>query len=121
MKDATQFSKNVFKTIDTMKGSAFGSFFTPKGTFIFGNADPVTGPKAIADHCDQFFSMISGLSHHVAQVWQIDNVIITQFVTTYRRKQADDLSFPGVSIWTMEGNKIAEYRIFQDNSPLFAS
>lgn len=121
MKDATQFCKQVFKTIDTMRGSDFGSLFTPTGAFIFGNADPVIGPKAIADHCNQFFSMIDGLSHHVAQVWPIDDVIITQFTTTYKRKQGDDRSFPGVTIWKMQGDRIVEYRIFQDNSPLFAA
>jgi hypothetical protein len=31
------------------------------------------------------------------------------------------MSFPGVTIWRVEGKKISDYRIYIDNTPLFAS
>jgi limonene-1,2-epoxide hydrolase len=31
------------------------------------------------------------------------------------------MSFPAVTIWRVEGKQIADYRIYVDNTPLFAA
>lgn len=110
----------VYQAIDTMSGAKFSEFFTPQGIFVFGNGPTVTGREAIATYVDQFFGMIAGIAHEVEDIWSVGNAVISRFKVTYRRKQGDTMSFPGVNVWIMDGAKIADYRIYLDNSPLWS-
>lgn len=112
--------RDVFKTIDTMNGTKFAECLTPDGTFVFGNADPVSGRQTVAAYVDLFFSAIAGIHHEVEEVWISGDCVISRFKVTYTRKQGDRMTFPGVNVWRMSGDLIADYRIYLDITPLWS-
>jgi ketosteroid isomerase-like protein len=121
MIDARAFAKSVYQAIDTMDEQELAPFLTENCTFVFGNAKPVVGRTASADASKAFMATIAGIKHDLADVWGVDDNIISRMTVTYTRKDGKKMSFPAVTIWRVEGEKIADYRIYVDNTPLFVS
>ena len=84
---------------------------------MFGNSEPVVGRAASADASKAFMALIAGIKHDLADVWRVDDNIISRMTVTYTRKDG----FPAVTIWRVKGKEIADYRIYVDNTPLFAA
>jgi ketosteroid isomerase-like protein len=120
MKQAFEFATAVYDAVDTMDEKRLASFLTENCIFVFGNAEPVIGRTAAADYSKGFMQMIAGIKHVLSNAWSVDGRIISQVTVTYTRKDGKQMSFPAVTIWRMEGTQIADYRIYVDNSPLFA-
>ncbi len=110
----------LFDSIDKMDADRFVSFLAEEASFKFANAPAVKGRKNIYDSVSQFFSAISGLHHSVKEVWEFGEVIICEGEVTYTRRDALKMSFPFVDILRMKNGLIVDYRIYTDNSPLFA-
>jgi ketosteroid isomerase-like protein len=121
MIDARAFAKSVYQAIDTMDEKELAPFLTENCTFVFGNAKPVVGRTESADASKAFVATIAGIKHDLADVWGVDDNIISRMTVTYTRKDGKKMSFPAVTIWRVEGEKIADYRIYVDNTPLFVS
>jgi ketosteroid isomerase-like protein len=121
MSDARAFAKSVYQAIDTMDEKELGPFLTENCTFVFGSAPPVAGRAAAANASKAFMATIAGIKHDLADVWGVDDNIISRMTVTYTRKDGRKMSFPAVTIWRVEGKQIADYRIYVDNTPLFAS
>lgn len=118
---ANDFAAAAFGAVDAMDVERFATHLTDDCVFIFGNAEPVVGKAAIAAYVDGFFSMLAGLRHDLLDVWQVADVIINRIQVTYTRRDGHRMSFPCAVIWRMRDGRIADYRIFIDNTPLFAS
>jgi ketosteroid isomerase-like protein len=121
MTEALAFAKSVYKAIDTMDEKQLAPFLTEDCTFVFGNAKPVVGRAASAEASKTFMALIGGIKHDLADVWRADDNIISRMTVTYTRKDGKKMSFPAVTIWRVEGKQIADYRIYVDNTPLFAA
>ena len=120
MVNAKDFAAAVFKEVDDLDAKRFSAYLAEDGVFVFANADPVKGRASIAEYVRNFLSMIQGSVHDLSEVWQIDDNIITRLRVTYTRLDGRKLSFPCVTIWQMRDGLIADYRIYIDNTPLFA-
>ncbi|ANB73017.1 hypothetical protein AYM40_12065 [Paraburkholderia phytofirmans OLGA172] len=120
MTQAFEFSTAVYEAVDSMDETRLASFLTENCTFVFGNSEPVIGRAAAAEHSKRFLETIAGIKHEVINAWSVDGRIISQVTVAYTRKDGKQMSFPAATIWRMEGSKIADYRIYVDNSPLFA-
>jgi ketosteroid isomerase-like protein len=121
MTEALAFAKSVYEAIDTMDERKLAPFLTENCSFVFGNAKPVVGRAASANASKAFMATIAGITHDLADVWGVDDNIISRMTVTYTRKDGKKMSFPAVTIWRVEGKQIADYRIYVDNTPLFAS
>jgi ketosteroid isomerase-like protein len=121
MSEAHAFATSVYKAIDTMDEKELAPFLTEDCTFVFGNAKPVVGRAAGAEASKQFMAKIAGIKHDLDDVWRVNDDIISRIKVTYTRKDGKKMSFPAVTIWHVEGKQIADYRIYVDNTPLFAS
>jgi ketosteroid isomerase-like protein len=121
MSEAHAFVTSVYKAIDTMDEKELAPFLTEDCTFVFGNAKPVVGRAAGAEASKQFMAKIAGIKHDLDDVWRVNDDIISRIKVTYTRKDGKKMSFPAVTIWHVEGKQIADYRIYVDNTPLFAS
>jgi ketosteroid isomerase-like protein len=121
MNEAHAFVSSVYKAIDTMDEKELAPFLTENCTFVFGNAKPVVGRAASAEASKAFMALIAGIRHDLADVWSVDDNVISRMAVTYTRKDGKKMSFPAVTIWRVEGKQIADYRIYVDNTPLFAS
>jgi ketosteroid isomerase-like protein len=121
MNEAHAFVTSVYKAIDTMDEKELAPFLTENCTFVFGNATPVVGRAASAEASKQFLAKIAGIKHELDDVWRVNDDIISRIKVTYTRKDGKRMSFPCVTIWRLQGKQIADYRIYIDNTPLFAS
>jgi ketosteroid isomerase-like protein len=121
MIEALSFAKSVYEAVDSMDETNLAEFLTDECTFTFGNAKPVVGRAAVTEASKAFLSLISGIKHTINDVWSVDDTIITRLTVTYTRNDKKIMSFPGVTIWRVEGRQISDYRIYIDNTPLFAS
>jgi uncharacterized protein (TIGR02246 family) len=119
--NAREFAVNVYRAVDSMDPLAQLAFFTPDCTFVFGNHAPVRGHDAIGAHVQAFFSTIAGLEHELFEVWSVDDHVIVRMTVTYTRKDGKRMTFPAAVIWKIRDELISEFRIYVDNSPLFAS
>lgn len=113
--------KELFETVDAMDAGAFARFFTEDGVFRFGNAPSVSGRDEIARSVDEFYSALSSLQHQILDVWEQDDVVISEVEVTYNRKDGARIDLPASTIARCDGDLISDYRIYMDISPLFAS
>src|SRR5574342_430028 len=116
----------LFHTVDALDATAFAERFTEDGTFRFGNAPAVVGRQQIEESVAGFFSMIGGLKHQIlgvwSGVWEGGAVASVETTVTYRRKDETVTdAIPVTSTLRMRGDLIADFRVFADISPVFAT
>jgi hypothetical protein len=121
MSEALSFAKSVYEAVDSMDETNLAKFLTDECTFTFGNTKPVVGRAAVAEASKAFLSLIAGIKHEINDVWGVDDTIITRLTVIYTRNDKKTMSFPGVTIWHVEGKQISDYRIYIDNTSLFAA
>jgi ketosteroid isomerase-like protein len=121
MTEAMAFAASVYEAIDSMDEKKLAPFLTENCTFVFGSAAPVFGRAASADASKAFMRLIAGIKHDLEDVWRFDDNIVSRMTVTYARKDGRKMSFPAVTIWRVEGQQIADYRVYVDNTPLFAT
>jgi len=118
---STDVIDRVFTLVDNRDADGFAALFAPDGRFVFGNADPILGPAAIAAAVGGFFTTIDGLRHQITNRWEAGADAVAELVVEYRRLDGKLVSVPAVTIFTRDGTGlINHYRIFVDLAPLFA-
>ncbi len=118
--DAEALVKNVFAAVDRKDATAFANFLAEDGTFRFGNADSVHGRNHVEEAVAGFFKLLEGLSHDNIEFWQVGNVITVRLDVTYWRTDGHEVLMPAMTLWRLKGDKIADYQIFSDLTPLFS-
>jgi ketosteroid isomerase-like protein len=118
---AMAFAASVYEAIDSMDEKKLAPFLTENCIFVFGSAAPVFGREASADASKAFMALIAGIKHDLEDVWRFGDNIVSRMTVTYTRRDGKKMSFPAVTIWRVEGQQIADYRIYVDNTSLFAS
>jgi hypothetical protein len=103
MTEALAFATSVYEAIDTMDEKKLAPFLTEDCTFVFGSSKAVVGRAASADASKAFMALIAGIKHDLADVWRVDDNIISRMTVTYTRKDG----FPAVTIWRVKGEEIA--------------
>jgi hypothetical protein len=126
MTSTQHYVADLFDAVDALDATAFAERFTEDGTFRFGNAPPVVGRQRIEASVAGFFSAISGLKHEIVGVWSgvWEGGAVTSVETTvmYLRKDATVTdAIPVTSTLRMRGDLIADFRVFADISPVFAT
>ncbi len=120
MQDTKAWLMNIGKTIDAKDAKGFSEFCTDNGEFRFGNAESVTGRKAIEDYVAAFFGMIASSKHEVLNYWNSNEGIVWAGRVTYTRLDGKVVPVNFTNIFYMNGSLIERYLIFIDNTPLFA-
>jgi ketosteroid isomerase-like protein len=111
----------IWEDVDRMDAEAWAAYLAPGAVMRFGNADPVHGRDACRDALAGFFTQIGSLRHTVLARWEQDGATITELSVTYTRKDGQAVTVPAVTIFrTDDDDLIEDYRIFVDQSPLFA-
>ncbi len=116
---------DVFQTIDAMDTERLAQAFTDDAIFRFGNSEPAVGKQQVRQSIAVFFGMIEGLSHNITGVWsgnwEKGEVQSVEAEVTYTRKDGTQTPpLPVTSTIRWEGDRIKDYRIFMDVSPLFS-
>ncbi len=110
----------LFRTIDSMDADAFAAFLTDDVLFQFGNWPAVAGRRAARDAVAQFYGSIAALSHEIVGIWQQDDVVSCRLSVTYTRRDARQVTVPAADILQFRGDRICDYRIYIDITPLYA-
>jgi ketosteroid isomerase-like protein len=113
--------REVFQAVDAKDASRFASYLTPDAIFRYANASLVTGPDAIRKAVAQFFEAVQSLRHDLLAVWTQDDMVFCKGEVRYVRHDGSKAGpFPFFNLFRMRGEKIAEYLIYVDITPLFA-
>ena len=114
------FIRQLLTTIDSRDAKAFAAFLTSDASFRFGNHPAVVGREAIEAAVGDFFRAIKSVSHRLEEQWSLPDVLICTGAVTYTRHNDTTLQVPFANILKMRSGAICDYRIFVDNSALFA-
>ncbi len=110
----------IFADIDTLDPDKFVAHLTPDVTFRFGNNDPVTGRAAVREGVAGFFSTISGMSHHILDVYESGETVIAKIDVEYRRPDGKSVTVPNADILVFDGDLVRDWQIYIDLAPVFA-
>jgi ketosteroid isomerase-like protein len=113
--------ERLFAAIDARDTAAFLNFLTADAHFRFGNAPTVIGSEPIAAAVEGFFAAIASCRHQLLRTWSGTAAIACEGVVTYTRHDGSAVSVPFANVFELRGAKIAAYRIYIDNSPLFSA
>ncbi|HTT41349.1 MAG TPA: nuclear transport factor 2 family protein [Burkholderiales bacterium] len=114
------FIKQLLATIDARDAKAFAGFLTSDATFRFGNHPAVLGREAIEATVGNFLRAIKSVSHALEEQWSLPDVVICTGMVIYIRHDGGTLRVPFANILKLRPAGIYDYRIFVDNSALFA-
>ena len=112
---------DLFAAIDSKDSDRFVGFLADDARFRFGSAPAVQGRAAIRDAVEQFFTSIQALRHQVTLVVESGNTLVCEGEVTYTRHDGSTISLPFADVFEMAGERVADYKIYMDISPLFAN
>lgn len=111
----------LLHAVDSRDAQRFVSFLTPDASFRFGNADCVVGADDIRNVVAGFFSAIASSRHELLTCWGVAPSVACEGTVTYTRRDGSSLKVPFVNAFDLHERQIASYRIYIDNSALFAT
>ncbi|WP_432838295.1 nuclear transport factor 2 family protein [Dactylosporangium sp. CA-092794] len=112
--------KTIFAGIDTLDPANFVRHLTEDVVFQFGNNDPVVGRDAVAEGVRGFYTTIAGMRHDVRQVYVDGDIAIAKVDIVYTRLDGKSVTVPNADILTFEGDKVRDWRIYIDLTPVYA-
>jgi ketosteroid isomerase-like protein len=112
--------ERVLAVVDAGDAAGFVDLLTPDAQFRFGNAPPIFGSDAIRSVVAGFFAAIASSRHELLEVWSDAATAVCEGLVTYTRHDGSSLTVPFANVFQLKGHKIAGYRIYIDNSALFA-
>ena len=112
--------RSLFGTIDAADATGFCAYLTEDAVFRFGNAPPVQGRAAIERAVRHFFASIQHSRHEVVRVWPAADAVALEGAVTYTRLDGSQITLPFADTLVLRGDRIAEYFIYIDITPLYA-
>ena len=113
----------LFRIVDAKDAAAFARLCAEDAALRFGNHAPILGRRQIEEGLREFYSSLERLQHDITGVWygkwEGGEVKSVESFVTYTRK--DGSVTPPIPVTTtirIEENRIKDYRIFMDISPL---
>ncbi|OUS92060.1 nuclear transport factor 2 family protein [Rhodococcus sp. NCIMB 12038] len=98
--------------------AAFFDFFTEDCVFRMGNNDPVIGKSAIQSWVAKYLTSVASIRHEIIEEWSEGNVAALRVEVTYTLQNGESFTLPAVTRTRVEHNKVTEYLIFMDPSPV---
>ena len=111
----------LFAIIDARDADGFVAALTADAEFRFGNAPAVRGREAIRAAVAGFFSAIAACRHRLLASWDSPGTTVCEGEVTYTRHDGSTVTLPFANVFELRGDRIASYRIYIDNAPLFGA
>lgn len=105
-------------SIDAMDADTFVSFLTEDAQFRYGSSPATVGKANIRDGVAMFFTQFKKLRHSLIGTWIHPDVVFMQGDVTYTNLDGSETTVPFVNCLKMRGDKISEYLIYIDPSPM---
>jgi ketosteroid isomerase-like protein len=114
-------AREIFTAIDSRDPKQFTAHLTDDVAFRFGNADAVHGHAAVEAGITGFFGTIAGMRHHIGDVWEVDaDTTVVYIDVEYTRQDGEHVFTPNVDILRWQGDKVADWQIIIDVTPIYA-
>jgi uncharacterized protein (TIGR02246 family) len=110
----------LFQALDAFDADTFASVLTEDAVFVFGNAEPVRGKRAIRDVVASFFTSIKAMRHDLIETWTLPEAVLCRGIVTYTRHSGSQLRVPFANVFRLRDGRIQDYLIYIDNSQLYA-
>ena len=111
----------MFAAIDAKDTAAFVAYLTDDAIFRFGSAPAVNGRAAIRDAVESFFATIAGSTHAIEKTLCEGATRVVEGEVTYTRQDGSHITLPFTDVLEYEGDLIAQYKIYIDVGPLYAT
>lgn len=110
----------LFDAVDARDLDGFLAHLHDEATFRFGNADAVTGKRAIGEVVGGFFQSIASVQHSITGVWQGDGSLCCHGQARYERHDGSELTAPFANVFYLATDgRIRDYLIHVDLSSLY--
>lgn len=113
-------ARRVLQAADT-DIAAFFDFFTDETRFRMGNSDIVVGREQIMAWVGAYLGSVAGLRHEVVEEFYGEDTAALRIDVTYTMQNGQSFTLPAVTRTRIRGDKIVEYFIFMDPSPVVAA
>ncbi|KXX58451.1 nuclear transport factor 2 family protein [Rhodococcus sp. LB1] len=98
--------------------AAFFDYFSDDCVFHMGNNAPVIGKNAIQSWVAQYLTSVASMRHEIIEEWSEGNVAALRVEVTYTLQNCESFTLPAVTRTRVDNNKVTEYLIFMDPSPV---
>ena len=108
----------LFASIDAMDPDRFVSFLTDDAVFRYGSSPAAEGRTTVREGVAGFFTTVKALGHTIEGVWEQPDVVFVQGLVHYTRHDDSKVSIPFCNCLKMNGEKIREYLVYIDPTPM---
>lgn len=108
----------LLAAIDEQDAVKFASYLTEDAVFRYGSNPPVEGRQAVQDFVAGFFANLDALNHRVSARWEDGDALICEGEVTYTLPTGREVTVPFVNVFGMQNDKIKDYKIYIDPTPL---
>lgn len=121
--DRVSWARDFFATIDRRDPDAIAARVTEDARLVFGGQPPVEGRKAVRQAFAESARRSKAVHHEVTGVWTGEDagreVVSVEARVTYTFAEERAVAVPCTSTLRLEGDLVADYRIFIDLAPVF--
>lgn len=110
-------ARRLLQAADTDIAAFFG-FFTNETQFRMGNADLVVGKDNIMAWVGQYLGAVAGMKHEILEEFYNDDTAALRVNVTYTMQNEKSFTLPAVTRTRIAGDKVIEYFIYMDPSPV---
>ena len=115
---ASEIITRLFARVEAFDLEGLMSFYTDTPYYQFSNSEPCYTKDSIKQAASAAWSQVSAIYHEIKMMWEIGDVVFVEQDVTFWAKDGSVISLPGCDIFRLEGDKIAEQRIYMDAGPL---
>nr|WP_271213956.1 nuclear transport factor 2 family protein [Rhodococcus wratislaviensis]GLK41232.1 hypothetical protein GCM10017611_81080 [Rhodococcus wratislaviensis] len=115
-----EISRKLLEAADT-DIAAFFDFFSDDCVFRMANTPPIAGKAAIKSWVTGYLGSVASMRHEIIEAWSEGNVSALRVEVTYTMQNGETFTLPAVTRTRIEGNKVTEYLIFIDPSPIVSA
>jgi len=119
--DVHAWNAAVLAAVDAKDADRFAAFLTDDARFTYANAPSVVGREAVRAAVDAFFARVRSLAHTPRHVWTVPGHIVVEGTVRYVRHDGREVTLPFVNVLALAGDRVSDYRVYVDGTPLFAS
>ncbi len=110
--------EGILERVDAKDADGFVSYLTEDVTFKWGAQAPVQGNEATRAFVEAFLGMFEKTEHELDEVLDAGDTRICRGTVTYFTPDGREIPTPFCNVFHMDGEKIKDYLIYIDPSPL---
>jgi ketosteroid isomerase-like protein len=115
-----QLIRHILAAADSRDPALFVGYLSPDVSFRFGNVPAVVGHAAVAQALLALFEVVKTMRHDLVGIHACGDVWAVETVANYVDRFGRSFAFPACNLMTVREGKVCDYRIFVDNSAMFA-